>query len=351
MIDVLIIDDLKSAADLIADILSSDSEISVVGKATDKDSALRQLVLLQPRLIVLDSHVGKSRGTDLAREIMRVRPTPILLTVSAESDLVASRTGLFDSGVVEVVDKNELYRWRTRPEVARKFIRKVKMLSRLENVRAPREKQTGARPLEPVETLPLKVPRERRIIAMVSSTGGPHTLLQILSRLEPDFPLPILLVQHMSKGFIHGFADWLNEWIALKVKVAREGDEILPGEVLVAPDDYHLTVNPQGRVKLVDDPPVRGHRPSGDYLLRSIGEHYGPGALGVVLTGMGQDGAEGMQRLKALGGKTIAQDEASSIIFGMPRAAAELGVVDQVLSIEGIAEAMAAFAGVSAQKT
>lgn len=351
MIGVLIIDDLKSAADMIADILSLDGEISVVGKAADKDSALRQLVLLQPRLIVLDSHVGKARGIELAREIMRVRPTPILMTVSAGPDLAAPSKGFFDSGVVEVVDKNELYRWRTRPEVAQKFIRKVKMLSRLKNVRSSREKQTPASHLETAETLTPNVPQERRVIAIVSSTGGPNTLLQIFSRLEPDFPLPILLVQHMSKGFIHGFADWLNDWIALTVKVARDSDEILPGEVLVAPDDYHLTVNSQGRVKLVDAPPVRGHRPSGDYLLRSVAEHFGPGALGVVLTGMGQDGAEGMQRLKVLGGKTIAQDEASSIIFGMPKAAVELGVVDQVLSIEGIAEAMTAFAGPSAQRT
>lgn len=351
MIGVLIIDDLKSAADMIADILNLDSEISVVGKAADKDSALRQLVLLQPRLIVLDSHVGKARGIELAREIMRVRPTPILMTVSAGADLAAPSKGLFVSGVVEVVDKNELYRWRTRPEVAQKFIRKVKMLSRLKNVGSSREKQTPASHLETAETLSPNVPQEKRIIAIVSSTGGPNTLLQILSRLEPDFPLPILLVQHMSKGFIHGFADWLNDWIALTVKVARDNDGILPGEVLVAPDDYHLTVNSQGRVKLVDDPPVRGHRPSGDYLLRSVAEHYGPGALGVVLTGMGQDGAEGMRRLKVFSGKTIAQDEASSIIFGMPKAAVELGVVDQVLSIEGIAEAMTAFAGPSAQET
>jgi two-component system chemotaxis response regulator CheB len=123
------------------------------------------------------------------------------------------------------------------------------------------------------------------------------------------------------------------------------------GQVFIAPDDYHLTVTPDGRVRLVDDPPIRGHRPSGDYLLRSVGNHFGPKGFGVVLTGMGQDGAEGMQRLREAGGRTIAQDEVSSVIFGMPKAAVELGAMDQVLPTEGIAAEMLGFAGLQRTTT
>lgn len=349
MIHVLIIDDLKSAADLIADILRSDNEIIVSGIATDKDEALRQVVSLQPQLIVLDSYVGKFNGMQLAREIMRLRPTPILMTVSAESDLTEDGKDFFSCGVIELIDKNELYRWRTRPDVAQRFIKKVKMLSRIGDahwVKAKRALCSDA----VKESFP-NIEGERKVVAIVSSTGGPNTLVQVLSRLQPDFPAPVLLVQHMSKGFIQGFAEWLDEWIALKVSVAEDKGELLPGRLLLAPDDRHLTVNSHRQVKLVDDPPVRGHRPSGDYLLRSVGKHFRSGALGVVLTGMGKDGAEGMRRLKALGGKTIAQDEASSIIFGMPKAAIDLGVVDRVLSIDGIAEAMIEFAGSAPLKT
>ncbi|MCP4578874.1 MAG: hypothetical protein GY846_21565 [Deltaproteobacteria bacterium] len=184
---------------------------------------------------------------------------------------------------------------------------------------------------------------ENRIIAIVSSTGGPNALFKVLRDLPSDFPSPILIVQHMSPGFIHGLAEWLNHDDHIRVRVAENKGALLQGEALLAPDNAHLTVGENHRIKLVDAPPVGGHRPSGNILLESIGECYGRRALGIILTGMGHDGAEGMAALKTAGGKTIAQDQNTSIIFGMPKSAINLGAVDLVLPLSKIASAIVRF--------
>ena len=351
MVEVLIVDDLKSAREMIRDILVSDPHIHICGMVDNGNEAVEMVKRLQPHLIILDSHLKQTSGYEVAEEIMQVRPTPIIMVTTASDALVDTPERMFGCGVLDVIGKRDLYRWRTRPDVAAGFIRKIKLLSKVNRTSIKKHcEKTETRPktADPINRGSLNINAsgkdENRIIAIVSSTGGPNALFKVLRELPSGFPAPILIVQHMSPGFIHGLAEWLNHEDHIRVRVAENKGTLLPGEALLAPDNAHLTVDENHRIKLVDTPPVGGHRPSGNTLLKSIGECYGRQALGIILTGMGHDGAEGMAALKTTGGKTIAQDQNTSVIFGMPKSAINLGAVDLVLPLSQIASAIVRFA-------
>jgi two-component system, chemotaxis family, protein-glutamate methylesterase/glutaminase len=351
MVEVLIIDDLKSARAMIRDILVSDPHIHICGMADNGNDAVNMVERLHPQLIILDTHLKQTSGYEVAEKIMQVRPTPIIMVTTASDALVDGPDRMFGCGVLDVIKKGDLYHWRTRPDVAAGFIRKIKLLSKVNRTSITKHcEKTESRPktVDPInrDSLNINASRkdENRIIAVVSSTGGPNALFKVLRDLPSGFPAPILIVQHMSPGFIHGLAEWLNHEDHIRVRVAENKGALLPGEALLAPDNAHLTVGENHHIKLVDAPPVGGHRPSGNTLLESIGACYGRHALGVILTGMGHDGAEGMAALKTAGGKTIAQDQDTSVIFGMPKSAINLGVVDLVLPLSKIASAIVRFA-------
>ncbi len=345
MIKVLIVDDLKSAREMIRDMLATDPGIHVCAMADNGEKAIDMVKSHHPHLIILDSHLRQTSGYEVAEAIMKVKPTPIIMLTASSDFLADTPARAFGCGVLEVIKKEDLYRWRTRPDVVAGFIRKIKLLSKVSRLsikkhcEATEARQRTADPVKRVFVTP-NATNGIKVVAMVSSTGGPNALFQILRALPADFPAPILIVQHMSPGFIHGLAEWLNHEDHIRVRVAQDNAVLLPGEALLAPDNAHLTVNENHRIKLVQSPPLGGHRPSGSTLLESIGNHYGPQALGVILTGMGNDGAQGMAMLKAEGGKTIAQDEATSVIFGMPKTAIALGAIDQVLPLSEIASAI-----------
>jgi two-component system chemotaxis response regulator CheB len=182
------------------------------------------------------------------------------------------------------------------------------------------------------------------MIGIAASTGGPGALATVLGPLLADFPVPILVVQHVTRGFDVGLAEWLDGETPLQVRVAGHSDTPQPGTVLLAPDDYHLLMNARGVVKLSKEPPYRGLRPSANYLFRSLARAYGPRAVGVVLTGMGDDGVEGLAALRRAGGLTVAQDKQSCVVYGMPREAAARNAVDRVLSLDQIAVTLNQFA-------
>jgi chemotaxis response regulator CheB len=175
-----------------------------------------------------------------------------------------------------------------------------------------------------------------RIIGIAASPGGPSTLLNVLEPLTSDYPLPILVVQHVSQGFGTGLAEWLGSELKITVKLAQENEKPMPGKVYLAPDDFHMEVNMNGTIHLHKGPPYRGLRPSANYLFDSISKVYGKRAMGIILTGMGDDGAQGMLHLYQAGGLTIAQDRQSCIIYGMPKEAIDLGAVDVVLNPDQI---------------
>jgi two-component system chemotaxis response regulator CheB len=183
-----------------------------------------------------------------------------------------------------------------------------------------------------------------QLIGIASSTGGPGTLAKVLGPLPADFPIPILIVQHITKGFATGLAEWLNTSTPLQVSLAGHGAKPDPGTVMLAPDDYHLQVSARGIVELSREEPYRGLRPSANFLFRSMARAYGPRAVGVILTGMGDDGSDGLEELHRAGGLTVAQDEESCVVYGMPHEAVERNLVDRQLSPEQIAVTLAQLA-------
>jgi two-component system chemotaxis response regulator CheB len=204
-------------------------------------------------------------------------------------------------------------------------------------------------PSQERDTLPPErrsLPRfQPRIVAIATSTGGPGLLAKILAKLPGDFPVPVLIVQHITPGFGVGLVDWLNQQTPLQVRMAQSGYYPKQGEVLVAPDDYHMTIDNMGAVAVNQEPPMHGVRPAADYLFESVAKYYGQRAVGVILTGMGRDGAEGLLAMHKMGAHTIAQDKETSVVFGMPAVAIELGAVDQVLPAEKVAQAIQLLCG------
>jgi two-component system chemotaxis response regulator CheB len=197
---------------------------------------------------------------------------------------------------------------------------------------APRKPAPPANGKDPLKNLKSKI----RVIGIAASTGGPSTLAAVLKDLPADFPLPIVLVQHFSPGFANGLADWLGTQTSLRIKIAAHDEVLQPGVVLLAPDDYHMLVKPSGKIELSTEPSYRGLRPSANPLFESLAEAYGSAALGIILTGMGDDGAEGLLKLHQAGGVIIAQEEESCVVYGMPREAVARGAVDRSLTPEQI---------------
>jgi two-component system chemotaxis response regulator CheB len=228
-------------------------------------------------------------------------------------------------------------------EAAQALIANVKAMSQVKVVRHWRQTQRGQPPPERGKAERAEagaagtLPPRGRVVALATSTGGPAALHQLLSSLPGDFPVPLLVVQHITRGFTAGLADWLNKVSPLHVKVAAEGDPLAPHTVFLAPDDRHLGVTGRGTVSLSSAPPVGGFRPAGTFLFEATARVFGAATVAVILTGMGEDGVEGLKAVRAAGGRILAQDEKTSVIFGMPGAAVAAGLADAVLPLDAIA--------------
>jgi two-component system chemotaxis response regulator CheB len=224
---------------------------------------------------------------------------------------------------------------------AQEFIEKVKFLSNIKVIHHPLAKPGKEIRIEKIFEVSSRKVLDR-IVAIAVSTGGPQMLQQILKRLPKEFPCGIVIVQHISEGFVDGLVEWLNSSCAIKVKVAQDKEEIQPAVAYIAPCGFQMRVNEEKRIRLSDESSYDGHKPSASILLESVARVYKQGAIGVILSGMGADGAMGIKAIKGMGGGTIAQDEKTCVVFGMPRVAIEMGVVDDVLPIEKIPEVIAA---------
>ena len=346
VIEVVIEDELNSTRKMIADILSQDPEIRVVGFACNGDEAEALARRRAPDLIILGSSMKRRSGFTAAEKIMNTRPTPMVLLTTSKERMAEYSARAFSCGVLEVFDKSELYTWRSKPAAARKFVRRIKQLAGISKISLPgrlsvRSSNCRKHSAPALSPRPLKRQTGRRwpirIVAIASSTGGPQALKQLLGELPADLKVPVLIVQHMSPGFIGGLADWLNEDSPLRVRVASRDEPIRAGQVLLAPDHFHMTVGPGERVKLVDAPEDQGLKPSANYLFSSVAERYGAATVAAVLTGMGDDGCRGLKKIKESGGTVLAQDEDTSVIFGMPGAAVAQGLADLVVPLESVA--------------
>lgn len=327
-IRVLVVDDSALARELIATILGNDGEIEVVGEAADGLEAIDKVRQLKPNIVTMDIVMPRVDGLEAIEQIMAHHAVPILV-VTSKGDAHTAFAAI-SKGALDLVEKPSV-----NLENAQDFINKIKMLSRVKVITHVRGKLSGKKTLE-VPAARGEPANSERVVAVASSTGGPEALSILLSALPEDFPFPILVAQHISDGFMGGLVEWLKRLSKMEIKVGEEGERIDPGRVYFSPSERHMKINARRAITWVDRQPSDIYRPSCDILLSSVAETCGPQSVGVILTGMGHDGVLGMKRIRERGGKTIAQDEKTSVVFGMPREAIEKGLIDEVLPIQEI---------------
>jgi len=344
LIKVLIVDDSPVLREFLVHILGSDGEIQVIGTANNGKEAIEAVKRKKPDVITMDITMPKMNGFDATRYIMETHPTPIVIvTGTYDTKEAATIFRAMEAGALALVQRPEGIGHPGHEAAADELIRTVKLMSEVKVVtRWPRPGRETAIPgvMPGAGVEPGKIGADIRIVAIGASTGGPLALQTILSGLPKDFPVPVLITQHMAAGFIPGFAEWLGKRSGMLVHVAMHGEYILPGHIYIAPDGSHMGVRIGGKITLSKDEPENGLRPSVSYLFRSIVNLYGQNAAGVLLSGMGQDGAEELKLLKEKGAITIAQDKESSVVHGMPGQAIRLDAATYVLPPEGIATAL-----------
>jgi two-component system chemotaxis response regulator CheB len=332
-IRALVVEDSTATRALVVRILQADGDIVVVGQAASSADAIDRTVELRPDVVTLDLYLPDGGGRHVIEQIMAVAPTPILvLSHSVDDRRSASVVDALVSGALDALPKPE--RWTT--ELEAQLRRSVRVLQKVHVIRRRRASADRSTPC-PEGDAPSTV---RRVVAMAASTGGPSALATVLAGLAGT-AAPVLVVQHLHRDFTAGLIDWMARVSALPVELAENGRVPRPGRVYVAPGGVHLRLGADNRLTLSADP-VTVHRPSADELFRSVAENAGRGAIGVLLTGMGDDGAKGLLAIKNRGGTTFAQDEASSAVFGMPAAARRLGAVTDLLAPEALARAITA---------
>ena len=342
---VLVVDDSALMRKLIPQILERDSSIQVVGTAMDGTFGLRKIEELKPDVVTLDLEMPRMDGLDTLKEIMRRRRMPVIV-VSAHTTVGASMTlKALSLGAFDFVTKPRDAASAHMDAIAKELTTKIKVAAQTKvGSTAP-----GPFP-EVLEIRPHKAQPQNRgaavkLVAIGVSTGGPNAIQYVLSQLPADFPGAIVVVQHMPEGFTELFARRMDECCALDVKEAKSGDLLLAGRVLICPGNRHIKVRrlPLGDVVVLsDEERVNGHRPSVDVLFRSVASEFGAGSIGVIMTGMGEDGAEGLGAIRNAGGLTIAQSEESCVVFGMPKAAIERGYALRVVPLDALANTLQA---------
>ena len=336
-IRVLVVDDSALMRKLIPAILARDSSIEVVGTAMDGAFALKKIEELKPDVVTLDLEMPRMGGMETLRLIMGRAPMPVILFSTHSKEGGYATFKALALGAVDFVAKPKDAPAGRLEEIADQLIAKIKVAKRAAGRRLPPAmvddqpiKKKGTRaPLPP-----------RRVIAIGISTGGPNALQYVLTQIPADFQSTIVIVQHMPEGFTEMFAKRLDECCALEVHEARSGDLLLAGRVLICPGNRHMMARrmPRGDMAVLSDgPPVNGHRPSADVLFHSVAQEFGLTAVGVLMTGMGDDGAEGLGAIKAAGGMTIAQSEDTCVVSGMPRAAILKGYASKIIPLDGLA--------------
>ena len=343
MITVVLAEDSHTLRELLVTILGGDPEIAIVGVAKDGAEAVAMAVRKQPDVVAMDINMPVMDGLAATKELMVRSPRPIVLfTSSGSAPDVALALSATRAGALMILDKPDDPASESFERKSAQLIRMIKAMSAVKVVRRHR--------LEPVRH-PLPPPVSRtpssriQVVAIAASTGGPAALQRILEELPGNLPVPVLVVQHIAQGFTKGLAEWLNASCALHVKIAEHGESLAPHLVYLPADDRHLMVRAPGLVEIAATAPVNGLRPSATRLFESVAGVYGSGVAAVILTGMGSDGVEGLRMVQAAGGLVMAQDEATSIVYGMPGEAVAAGVVHEVLPVQSIASRLVAHLG------
>jgi two-component system chemotaxis response regulator CheB len=326
VINTLIVDDSAMVREILRDFLEGDAEFKIIGEAADGEEGVQKILSLNPDLVTLDIEMPKLNGLQVIEQVMQKAQVPIVVITSLDTAKTAYEATV--RGALEFYAKDTFTASLT-PAKRQEIYDTLKRISGIK-LKANRKSLSS-------DGEAGKQPGKRKIDAVLvgASTGGPKALSQFASRLPADFPVPVVLVQHNSSGFDKGFAQWLDTYTPLEVKLAEEGETPRPGKIYVAKTDLHLTM--RGLCfAYTNDKPENNQKPAVDVLFRSAAETLGDSVISVVLTGMGSDGAAGTKKIREMGGITLAQDEESSLIYGMPKAAAETGCVDLVLPLDKI---------------
>ncbi|GBC97288.1 Chemotaxis response regulator protein-glutamate methylesterase [bacterium HR16] len=332
---VLIIDDSVVIRQLPKEIFAREGGIEVVGTASDPIEGYDKIVQLKPDVLTLDVEMPRMDGITFLEKLMRSHPMPVVMisTLTREGSEVTLKA--LELGAVDFIAKPTQSIFTGMATLSHEIASKVKAAARAR----VRPKQAHVAPLEMPQASIKRATSTNRLIAIGASTGGPEAIRQVLQALPPEVP-PIVIVQHMPPVFTRSFAERLDKLCAVRVKEAEDGDVLQPGHAYIAPGDYHLQVARNGsqyRARVVQTEPVNRHRPSVDALFDSVAEAGGSATVAVLLTGMGADGARGLKRLRDAGAHTIAQDEETCVVFGMPREAIQLGGAEFVLPLPRIA--------------
>jgi two-component system chemotaxis response regulator CheB len=333
VIRVLVAEDSVTVRELLVELMQRDPQIQVVAQAKNGAEAVDLAVRFRPDLITMDVHMPLMDGFEATKEIMARAPTPIIILSSSISGRdVEMSLNTLRAGALMLIPKPDDPSSADFDSRQGELLTMIKVLSEVKVVRRWTLRTSRKTPVPALEP-PRKPSARTRLVAIASSTGGPVALQRILGELPGDFPIPILVVQHIAAGFVSGLAEWLNASCALRVKVAQHGEEAGKRTVFLAPDDSHLGIGADGRLIVTSDPAIAGFRPSATYLFESVARAYGSAAAAVILTGMGSDGVAGLRAIRHAGGHVVAQDEASCVVYGMPREAVAAGVVDTVLPL------------------
>ncbi|OIO74813.1 MAG: hypothetical protein AUJ57_01495 [Zetaproteobacteria bacterium CG1_02_53_45] len=338
MIRILVVEDSIVVTMLLKAMFAAESDFEVVGHARNGEEGVRLTHELKPDLITMDIRMPVMDGFEATCEIMRSTPTPIVVissSVDAEELRITFRA--IEMGALAVIEKPFGPKHPDYDKGRRNMIATIRAMASVKVVRRNR-KEVRIRPAV-TAMCRTAVQKAFEVVAIGCSTGGPQALKSILSELSASFPLPVVIVQHISHGFVQGLVSWLNSVSPLQVKIAQHGEVLLPGHVYIAPDDRHMLVirlNNRLMVSLDDSPLIGQFRPSATSLLQSVATTCGEMAIGMLLSGMGDDGASGLLELRQAKGHTLVQDQQSSVVYGMPGSALKLDAVDKVLNLDEI---------------
>jgi two-component system chemotaxis response regulator CheB len=334
-IRVLVVEDSRAQRELLVGLLHAASQFEVAGTASNGQEAIDATLRLRPDVIVMDIHLPILDGYDATRQIMQRCPTPIVL-VSSNGDAGRRSIEAIAAGALAVMHKPTSPALASHPEDREAFLTTLRLMAGVRVVtRFPSRQALQPRDVELRITAPRSDEVNGRarsqfaphVLAIAASTGGPLAVQTLLRGLGGHVSLPILVAQHIARGFVPALVEWLNATVPLPVVIARHTERLQRGHVYLAPDGYHLMVRDRAVVALRASAPNDRYSPSADLLFESVARAYGAHAIGVVLTGMGDDGTQGLRALRAMGGQTFAQDEASCVVYGMPRAAVAAGVI------------------------
>ncbi|HEX8947770.1 MAG TPA: chemotaxis response regulator protein-glutamate methylesterase [Dissulfurispiraceae bacterium] len=343
MVKVLIVDDSAFMRNALSNMLSSDPEIKIVGTARDGLEAIEKVGSLAPDIVTMDVEMPRMDGITALKHIMESNPLPVIMVSSITTEGAKVTLDALDMGAVDFIPKNLSELSVNIMKLKEVLIDKIKHIARKGIVKKRVRPAVARAAIEVPKVMPARALGERRIgiVSIGTSTGGPKALQEIIPKLPKDFPLPIVIAQHMPPNFTGPFAERLNQLSQITVKEAEEGEALKPGTALVAPGGGHMRVARKRSldtvVSISENKEDFIYRPSVDALMSSVAEFFPGRALGVILTGMGNDGLHGLTALKKTGGRIFAQNEETCVVYGMPKAVVEAGIADKILSLEEIA--------------